>query len=60
METKQLSGWLCPKCGRGNSPYSATCPCGPDVTYTAGTTTNTKIQIHYDDDVEEMIEWERK
>ena len=24
-----LYGWLCPKCGRGNSPFTTTCPCQP-------------------------------
>lgn len=23
------NGWLCPACGRGNAPTSATCPCKP-------------------------------
>lgn len=23
------NGWLCPACGRGNSPFSSTCPCKP-------------------------------
>lgn len=23
------SGWLCPACGRGNAPTTATCPCKP-------------------------------
>jgi hypothetical protein len=22
-------GWKCPVCGRGNAPWSATCPCTP-------------------------------
>ncbi len=22
-------GWQCPKCGRGNAPWNAVCPCGP-------------------------------
>lgn len=22
-------GWICPRCGRGNGPFSATCPCVP-------------------------------
>lgn len=30
-------GWLCPKCGRGLSPYTNTCPCvplpPPQITY---------------------------
>ena len=24
-----LPGWICPACGRGNAPTSATCPCKP-------------------------------
>lgn len=23
------TGWLCPQCGRGNAPYSKSCPCVP-------------------------------
>lgn len=22
-------GWICPVCGRGNSPFTDTCPCKP-------------------------------
>ena len=22
-------GWVCPVCGRGNSPYTLSCPCQP-------------------------------
>jgi hypothetical protein len=28
------TGWLCPKCGRGNAPWSQTCPCVFDNTIT--------------------------
>ena len=24
-----LLGWTCPRCGRGNSPFTSTCPCIP-------------------------------
>ena len=41
-------GWICPVCGRGNSPFTTTCPCkpldyritcGPAYKYTWTTTT---------------------
>jgi hypothetical protein len=22
-----MTGWICPRCGKGNSPFSSTCPC---------------------------------
>lgn len=25
-------GWICPVCGRGLSPYTSACPCGPKIT----------------------------
>jgi len=24
-----MTGWICPACGRGNSPFSSSCPCVP-------------------------------
>jgi hypothetical protein len=24
------TGWICPKCGRGVSPFEKVCPCGDD------------------------------
>jgi len=31
---KGMLGWICPVCGRGNSPFSSSCPCTPfPVTY---------------------------
>lgn len=24
-----MTGWICPACGRGNSPHSSSCPCVP-------------------------------
>lgn len=29
MKRALALGWLCPACGRGNAPTTATCPCKP-------------------------------
>ena len=36
-----LMGWICPVCGRGNSPFSSACPCVPNVKITTSSATNT-------------------
>lgn len=28
-----MVGWICPVCGRGNSPFSSSCPCKPFPQY---------------------------
>jgi hypothetical protein len=34
-----LTGWICPVCGRGLSPYTSSCPCAinREITYGTGT-----------------------
>ena len=24
-----MTGWICPVCGRGNAPFTSSCPCVP-------------------------------
>jgi rubrerythrin len=31
--TLENYGWICPVCGRGNSPDTRTCPCMGEITF---------------------------
>ena len=45
--TTGLMGWICPKCGRGLSPYTDYCPCSVSLEITYGTNlTDNKISQH--------------
>lgn len=35
LNQSNLSGWLCPACGKGNSPFSSQCPCPGRQHYSA-------------------------
>lgn len=30
-ESQPLTGWICPRCGMGNSPFTKQCDCTPDM-----------------------------
>ena len=38
-----LMGWICPVCGRGLSPYTASCPCAINREITCGTGTGVSL-----------------
>jgi hypothetical protein len=35
-----MRGWVCPVCGKGNSPYSTQCGCTPPIKVWTGLSTN--------------------
>lgn len=40
-------GWICPVCGRGNAPFTSTCPCKPiDLKITCNNIYTTALE-HY-------------
>lgn len=43
QKTRIVYGWVCPKCGRGNSPCATVCPCGPDVEIATGNSGYVKL-----------------
>jgi len=41
-------GWICPVCGRGNSPFTSTCPCKPlDIKITCSSTYEKSLDHYY-------------
>lgn len=40
----RLYGWICPVCGRGNSPFVTECPCYPNFQTKIITKTDTKTE----------------
>lgn len=48
MNKGGLYGWICPVCGRGNSPFTTTCPCKPiDIKITCNNAYEKALDHYY-------------